>query len=188
MKRVTDLADPRRCKGAAPDGQCINFSEEGAEYCGAHGGISNLKQQDLRVYRLAKADQRFRHAQLTDRYDEVKSLREEISLTKMLLEEIWNVASANDQLESRCASISHLMMTIKELVKTAHQMEESMGVMLSKATILKLGQMIVQIIIDELQGVQDYEIIVDRITERLVQTISSTTNAEAAPLALPAPR
>ncbi len=188
MNRVTDLTDPRRCKGAAQDGQCVNVAEEGAEYCRAHGGISTVKQDDLRVYRLAKAQERTRHLELTDRYDSLKTLREEIALTRMLIEQIWNEASQADQLANRGAAISHQVMTLKELLKQSHQMEESMGVTLSKATIMKLGQMIVQIIVDELQDVPDYEAIVDRITDRLVQTISSTTNAEAAPLALPAPR
>ena len=38
MQRVTDLADPRRCKGASLDGQCQNVAEEGSDYCRVHGG------------------------------------------------------------------------------------------------------------------------------------------------------
>jgi hypothetical protein len=32
MQRVTDLADPRRCRGASVDGQCQNVAEEGAPW------------------------------------------------------------------------------------------------------------------------------------------------------------
>ena len=40
LKRVTDESDPRRCKAASLDGQCRNISEEGYEYCLAHGGVA----------------------------------------------------------------------------------------------------------------------------------------------------
>jgi len=33
MHRVKDPADPRRCTGAAPEGQCLNVAEPGCDRC-----------------------------------------------------------------------------------------------------------------------------------------------------------
>lgn len=54
MQRVTDLADPRRCKGASLDGQCQNFAEEGAEYCRVHGGTDQAPALRLKQYLLTR--------------------------------------------------------------------------------------------------------------------------------------
>ena len=55
MQRVTDLADPRRCKGRSLDGQCQNVAEEGADYCRVHGGESRAPARRLKQYLLTTA-------------------------------------------------------------------------------------------------------------------------------------
>ena len=66
MQRVTDLADPRRCKGASVDGQCQNVAEEGAEYCRVHGGKDQAPARRLKQYLLTKAQDRERLAQFAE--------------------------------------------------------------------------------------------------------------------------
>jgi len=66
MQRVTDLADPRRCKGASLDGQCQNFAEEGSDYCRVHGGKDLAPARRLKQYLLTKAQDRERLAQFAE--------------------------------------------------------------------------------------------------------------------------
>ena len=89
MDRVKDPADPERCKAAAPDGQCRNRAEPGSDYCHVHRGKSNVEEQDLALYHLTKAQYRRRLAELKG-HEEVKSLRDEIALTRILVEERFN--------------------------------------------------------------------------------------------------
>ena len=77
MQRVTDLADPRRCKGASLDGQCQNFAEEGAEYCRVHGGTDQAPALRLKQYLLTRAQDQARLVHLDDP-EGVKSLRDEV--------------------------------------------------------------------------------------------------------------
>ena len=63
MQRVTDLADPRRCKGASLYGQCQNVAEEGSDYCRVHGGHDQAPARRLKQYLLTKAQDRERLAQ-----------------------------------------------------------------------------------------------------------------------------
>ena len=70
------------------------------------------------------------------------------------------------------------MQTLERLIKTSHQIEQNLGFLLSKPTVILLGQQIIHILIDELQGVDEYEQRIDRITGRMFDTIEEATNTE----------
>ena len=91
MQRVTDLADPRRCKGASVDGQCQNVAEEGAEYCRVHGGKDQAPARRLKQYLLTKAQDRERLAQFAEN-DALKTLREEVVVALGQLERRLSLA------------------------------------------------------------------------------------------------
>ena len=176
MKRVNDLADPRRCKGAAPDGQCQNFAEEGSDYCAAHCGKSNLPAIQTRQYLLAKADFRKRLAELGD-HEDIKSLRDEIALARMLIEKRLNMVQTDNDILAACGPINQLLLTVERLVKSAHQIETNLGVLLARKSVLRLGQQICQIITEELEGIENYEEIVDSIINRIIETIKRANNS-----------
>ena len=178
MKRVTDPADPERCKGAAPDGQCWNRAEHGCDKCRAHGGKSTAEEEELSVYRLRDPRYRRRLAELKGR-EEIKSLRDEIELTRILIEERFNMIKSETDLLVACSSLNGLMLTLERLMKTSHQLEQNLGVLLAKPTIIVLGQTIVTILIEELKGIENYESRVDRITDRLFATLEQTVNVES---------
>ena len=178
MDRVKDPADPERCKGAAPDGQCRNRAEPGSDYCHVHGGKSNVEEQDLGLYHLTKAQYRRRLAELKG-HEEVKSLRDEIALTRILVEERFNSIKNDADLLAAYSTVNGLMLTLERLIKTSHQIETNLGALLAKPTVILLGQALVNIIVEELRDVADYEVRVDRIVERLYSTIEQTTNVES---------
>jgi hypothetical protein len=57
-------------------------------------------------------------------------------------------------------------------------MEISLGHLLTKSSVFSLGQDMVAILAEELQGIDDYEETIDRISERLVVAIANTQNEE----------
>ena len=91
MDRVTDLADPNRCKGTTGLGQCMNVALEGSDYCRVHARAYQAPEKGMRGYLLAKAADRARLAQLSEG-EGIKSLRQEIDLVHMMIEEQWNAA------------------------------------------------------------------------------------------------
>ena len=95
VQRVTDLADPHRCKGSKPDGQCQNVAEEGSDYCRAHGGESQALARRLKQYLLTKAQDRERLAQLAEN-DALKTLREEVIVALGQLERRLSLANRSD--------------------------------------------------------------------------------------------
>lgn len=177
MNRVTDPADPERCKSAAQDGQCDNKSEHGSDYCRAHGGRSTADHEAKKLYLLSEAKYRTRLAQLSE-HDEVKSLREEIALARMMIERRFDLIRNEADFIAGCAPINTMLLTVERLVKSAHSIEQNLGGLLAKPTILKLGQQMCEIVVDELEGVPNFEAIVDRITERMIQTITAANNTE----------
>jgi len=188
MERVTDLADPNRCKGAAQDGQCQNRAEYGCDYCAAHGGRSLQEAEDKRGYLLAKVDERSRLARLSDDLEPVKELRDLISLQHMMIESRYNAITNEGELLAACGPLNQMLLTMERLINSAHRIETNLGELLQRHAVLALAKEMVQIVIDELDGIEDYEAIVDRITQRLIDTIRNASNIqEKATLQLPPP-
>lgn len=179
MHRVTDLADPNRCKGAAPEGQCLYLAMTGSEYCKAHGGSHNKDLAETQSYLLTQADYKRRLAQLQVQSEPIRELKDAIALTHMLIEKRFNLIKDDNDLLAACGPLNALLLTMERLVKSAITLEQNLGALLAKPTVLNLGQTIVTIIIDELAGVEGYEDRVDRITSRMLQSISLSANTEA---------
>lgn len=184
MKRVTDAADPRRCKFSYPHEQCWHEAEPGCEYCIVHGGRSKANAEETRLYHLAEVDNRRRLAELSE-HDKIKSLREEIGLVRMLIEKTMNAAKTEAELLSSCGSLNNMFLTAQRLIKTCHELEQSTGELLTKATVYRLAQTMCEIVMEELQGVEGYEDIIGRIADRMFPAISNVKNVES--LRLPSP-
>ena len=184
MRRVTDPADPRRCKFSYAHEQCWHEAESGCSYCAAHGGRSKANVEETRLYNLVEVDNRRRLAELSG-HEQIKSLREEIGLVRMLIEKHLNAAQGNVELLASCGSLNQLIVTLTKLVKECHALEQSCGELLSKQTVYRLAQTMCEIVMEELQGIEGYEEIIDRIADRLFPAITKTQNNEA--LMLPSP-
>jgi hypothetical protein len=185
--RVNDLSDPRRCQGAAPDGQCQNFAEHGSKYCKHHGGVDQLPTEQRRGFLLAKADDQTRLATVADELEPVKELRDTIALTHMLIEKRWNLIKDDNDLLIHCGPLNQLIQTMEKLVNSCHRIQTNLGELLARHAVLALAREMVAIVIDELDGIEDYEAIIDRITSRLVGTIRKADNIPKGQNALPAP-
>lgn len=173
--RVTDLADPRRCQGAVKNGQCDHISEEDSRYCLVHGGVAQAPIDDFRLYALAQAKDRLKLSALSTHH-KVKTLREEISLARLMVEKIWNSVASDDHLIRVSNDINRLLLTIDRLVKTTMSAEKEAGELLSRDAVHTLGESLVRIILDELSGLDDYERIADSISLKLVDAISVIGN------------
>lgn len=189
MQRVTDEADPNRCQAAAGDGQCMNLSEPGDNHCKAHGGRDLAKIEDTKGYLLAKANDRARLVSLSDELEPVKELRDSISLLHLMIERRWNMIRNDSDYLTACGPLNQMFQNMDRLVNSCHKIEQNLGALLTKNAILTLAKRMVEVIVEELEGVDNYEEIVDRITQRLIDLIRVTNNAERkkATLALPAP-
>jgi DNA helicase HerA-like ATPase len=112
--------------------------------------------------------------------EEVRSLREEIHLARVMIETRLDMIEEGDKgdMLSAFSSINTYLQTIEKLTSSCHKMEISLGSLLTKSSVFALGQDLVGILAEELQGIENYEETIDRISERLVVAIANTQNEE----------
>ena len=180
MQRVTDLADPRRCKGRSLDGQCQNVAEEGADYCRVHGGVSQAPARRLKQYLLTTARDCARLAHISEN-DGLKTLREEVAVALGMLERRLSLAKTDAEFISAFPQIERFLQRIADLKKDNLSLETKSGAMLSRDQPFGLFQEIVGIVIEELDGIPGYTEIMDRIIARIGPAIqqAGTSQAEA---------
>jgi hypothetical protein len=175
LQRVTDPADPRRCKAPTAEGQCMNLAEDGSDYCLAHARPTLGPSPSKRIYMLAKADARKRLAELAD-HEEVKSLREEIAMTRMMIETLYNSIKDDQDMMAKWPAIERATHTVHKLVKDCHVIEQNLGNLLAKQTILSLAHRVCQIVVDRLEGIENYEEITDDIIRQIVAAVKDAGN------------
>ncbi len=176
-----DKADPNRCQAVQSKGQCNNLSIEGSKFCEIHAKVSGaeIHEKRLRHYLLSNPELQARLNRQAA-VEEVRSLREEIHLARMMVETRLDLIEDNDRGDMLAAfsNVNTYLQTIEKLVSSCHRMEVSLGNLLSKASVFTLGQEIVSALVDELQHVDGYEEIVDRVSERIVVAIAEQQNKE----------
>lgn len=165
--------DPRRCQSViASSGQCHNLAVEGTSYCECHGGSSTARkneQAELRTYRLKKYQ-----ARLTEfaESDKIKSLRDEIGILRILIEERLNICQTDLDLMMHSSVLSDLVMKVEKLVSSCNRLEGQLGTMLDKTQAMQLGAEIVEIIARHVES----EETVDGIANEIAQSIARIGN------------
>jgi hypothetical protein len=176
MERVTDLADPRRCKGSCPVGQCPNLAEEGSDYCLAHGGVNRAPARHMRQYLLTRAQSQARLAALDD--DEgLKTLRDEVVIATEMLERRLNLAQSDVDFIEAFPQIEKFIKMISDLKKSRQALDDKSGSMLSRVTVIRLAQRICELIVDRLEGIPNYEQTVDDLIGKIMTTIKNAVNS-----------
>ena len=136
-----------RCEGTSQTtGQCPFCKSEGSNYCSRHGGFlveQKRAKESLRNYRLTKWKARI--GDLADS-DGIKSLREEIGILRMIVEEMLDKCHDATDLLLYSTRMADLVMKIEKLVVSCDKMEGKMGLLLSRSSVLQLAAEYVEII------------------------------------------
>lgn len=148
IERCDGEDDPERCQGQIRNSdQCMNKRLKGSSYCAVHGGNKAIQLEEKNqamMFRLTQFKERVKDFATNPG---IKGLREEIGITRMILEELLNgkCKTATDLL-MHSSKISALIRDISILVQATHKLESSMGVLLDKMSAVQLSQEIVTII------------------------------------------
>ena len=137
------------------------------EYCEAHGGnwaIDRETKNSMRNYNLTKW--RAQVAKKTDN-EGIKSLRDEIAILRVVLEERLNRCSDATDLILQSGPISDMVMKIERVVTSCHKLEGSMGQLLDKQAILQFATLVIGIVSEEVAD----EASIEKISDRLLQAI-----------------
>jgi hypothetical protein len=140
----------------------------------------------MRLLLLANAQDRARLAELTE-HDDIKSLRDAISLTRMMIERLWNSGQSQAEQLAVYGRVNSHILTLEKLVKSCNQIEERLGSLLAKPTLLRVGQQICEKLVARFQGLPNYEKLADDVIHDVITTIQEARNEPATLTALPAP-
>lgn len=138
--------DPDRCQGICTNGQCANKAAELSKFCLMHGGNKAAEAQDkklLRNYRLTKFQ-----ARLDEKVeaDSLKSLRDEIGILRILMEETINRCENQVDIVLAAGSIGDLAIKIEKLVSSCSKLDKQLGQYLDKSQLTQIMMEIVAII------------------------------------------
>jgi len=179
-ERIKYSDDPERCNGISRDEQCSLKAVEGSKFCAAHGGnlkiLSNQKA-DANRYRLTKWQARM--VELSGDGN-IKSLRDEIGILRMLMEERLNHCQTNLDLVLHSGPISDLVLKIERLVKSCHDIDKDFENLLDKQQVLQMADRILSILNEE---INDSEVM-ESIQRRLIGIFIRPGSTSAAPGAL----
>lgn len=170
ISKVADPADPTRCKTATQDGQCLNKAVPGCNNCMIHGGAGQLVAQagvGLKNYRLSKFQAQVARM---GNSDGVKSLRDEIGILRMIMEEQLNRCEDASDLMIASHTITDLVLKIEKVVVSCTKLESSLGQTMDKQALLNFASQVIGIIGNH---VTDSETL-DAISDNILKALSST--------------
>lgn len=164
--------DPRRCQRVTNMGQCRMIAVEGSKYCYAHGGEHTLKAErksDLRNYRLTQWKGRI---QEFGDSKEIKSIRDEVGILRLLMETRLNACHDATDLLLQSATICQLVERIERVVVSCHKLESQMGSLLDKQAIIKIASKMVDVISGCINDLVDQNIIAEDIASSINSAVA----------------
>lgn len=169
--------DPRRCLAVSGNRQCNNLAEEGFDYCNYHnsGQRLKLKKDQERQYLLTnwrkEVDHFANHAQ-------VKNLREEIGILRLLMQTVLNRCKDEDDLMIYTPRIMELTQRVERVVDTCHKMEEKTQFLVDKNQIVHLAEQILLIISEFVLDSNVLSLIADRIRNAIESKATVTVQPD----------
>jgi type I site-specific restriction endonuclease len=129
----------------------------------------------MRKYMLASAEDQGLLAKYADD-DELKSLREEIALLRMIIQKTLADAQSDVEKINAYSKVSEYVVKVERLLKTCHTLDQSMGNLLAKSALRRLGQQLGQAIVERLTGIPNYESVVEALLGDMVRIIEEIDN------------
>lgn len=166
--------DPDRCQRTTPGGQCAKLAMLGSEYCAMHTPGKGTELQNYLITNKLLGGTVRRHAAAA----QIKSLRDEIALTRAFVEVLVNSIETNAEMVAAMPRVQGYILAIEKLVSTCHQMEVKLGDLLDKSALLTLAQNIINIIATNLNEVPNRSEVIEKVAKEIVQAIEDQDNGQ----------
>lgn len=173
-ERIAEPNDPKRCQASGAHGQCRYIAKEGGQYCPRHSATTDqlAAKRAANAYKLQQYQER-----MTDftTNSEIKNLRAEIGILRMLLEGMINQCHGdNIKLASYAGKIGDLIVKVQKLVQACQRLDIQTGMLLDRDKVMIIGQKIVEILGEHVPDPG----ILDLVGEKIVQTIMEVSSPD----------
>ena len=158
-----------QCEHSGPQGQCHNPSADGSDKCAKHS-----KEADrIRSYRLnGELRERFEHHSAAL----LETVRDEIVLLRALIEDRLDLATTPAERLVAFQSVRPALVDVVKCVETLTKLEAATSVTLGKEALNELGKEVIKILTEELDGVPNYDRIIDSVAAKMAAAISDARN------------
>jgi len=172
--------DPNRCQGITNDGQCRYLAVGASKYCDfhSHGTASrNEEKKELYSYFIqnkeinASFQRRLKDQNYLD-------LREDIQLTRALLERRLNLAKTFSEEIAAIKDVQGLILRLESMSISLQKLQQQLGLVLGKDQLRVFAKELALILKDELNDVKDRDQIIDRICERVFGALETAGRQE----------
>ena len=173
--RITAPDDPDRCQRTMmPFGQCKNKARKDSKFCHAHANnLEELRKNDAAVRNYMLSKWRARTEALTSS-SVIKSLREEIGILRLLIEERINSCQDTADLLLQSGPISDLVSRVEKVVLSCHKLERSLDHVLDRNTLIQFASEIISIVSETLADQPEK---VDLIANRIALSAQSADSS-----------
>ena len=160
--------DPNRCMSNDAKGRCLNLSVDGSEYCPCHGGRDKMPQK--RIYDL-KASKYQAAIERHGEHSEVKSLRTEIGILRMLMETRLNMIEDDTDMMLQSQSISNLVVQLEKLVSSCNKIDLQLANIFSEEQGIQWVAEIADIIAEYVKDSEIRALIADKIQSSMIRIL-----------------
>jgi hypothetical protein len=142
----------------------------GSLFCDRHTD----EQKQVRNYLIEDARLRagFERQNVADLY----SLREEVALLRMMINDRLNMAKSEAERMVAYREIGSWVGTVDKLVNSLNKLDKETSQVLTKDTLMAIGLQIVQVLAEEVKRLPGHEQVIDAVSVRLVPLIENAVN------------
>lgn len=112
------------------------------------------------------------------KHEKLKTLNEDIALSVMLIERLWNLMKSSTDLIRCVPQLASLLKTLEKQIKASHEAEQTLGELLNIDTVRRIGSQISLILSEEMSAIPDREDVVDRIMLSISASLSKQYNSD----------
>jgi hypothetical protein len=177
LDRIKSPDDPNRCQAVrTTKGQCQNIVVPGSKYCAQHGGYTAEQQrikESKKMYNVARWQQRIEQF---GEHKDFKSLKSEIGVTRLLLEERLNKCTDSTDLIIHSGPILNLTEQLRKLIESCNKIDRTTGQLLDRKTLLGYASTVIDIISEEISDIPNFDKVADRIANRMIEALQNDNN------------
>lgn len=165
-ERVEDDS-PDRCQAMNATGQCQIKSQEDSDYCPAHSNQKSVKanrKERINQYQIQLFKEKLSRF---ENHDELKTVRAEIAMLRILMETHWNSCNSETALMMKSQVIGDLILKIEKLVTSCVKLDSRIGSTLDSIQAIQFAQEIITIIGNHIPDPLTLENIATEILESL---------------------
>lgn len=170
LVRVEHRGDPEQCQGVGATGQCPYKRSEGSQYCSRHGSNSQVQAKEAQSLHAFKLNTWQTRVNEFAGDGNVKTLRGEIGILRLLIEKIVNSCTNDVELICNSAKISDLLVKAEKLVVSCNNIETKMGMLLDRTVIVQIGALIVEVIAEFVNEPEARELASNKILDIMINT------------------